>query len=117
MTFVVCPVVVEIVGVDLGCWWSLSFLVERCARYLLCSATSVFGPPQALPQTASSEKHDVGGTEIRNDGSSEAMGNLPISGEKALDLWTGIFRKGAFVEVVPGLLVGSTRQGRRWGTG
>ena len=45
------------------------------------------------------------------------MGNLPISGEKALDLWTGIFRKGAFVEVVPGLLVGSTRQGRRWGTG
>src|SRR4051812_37575154 len=43
------------------------------------------------------------------------MGNLPISGEKALDLWTGIFRNGAFVEVVPGL--GSTRQGRRWGDG
>ena len=38
----------------------------------------------------------------------------PISGEKALDRWTGILCNGVFVEVVRGQ--GSARQGRRWAT-
>lgn len=44
----------------LGGWCSLSFLVQRCARGLLCSATSVFRPSEALPQTVSSKNTMLG---------------------------------------------------------